>query len=179
MSAVLRICLRCRIRILSRGLTPRPINLCSLPRISARTYSSTKTPETAGERTKTALDAARSLEEEFPLADPVKVKLEGRLKPEAPWDQAGRRTTKGITTKDVEAFLSKVKKIKRQNEIDEALLPTHRDASKVDRTYEMLLSTKPPPRIPRQWVSLTGLRPPPEGLEQKCDTSPPSGAVFG
>jgi len=144
-----------------------------LTRISARTYSSTKTSETPDERAKAVSDAAKSLEEEFPLADPVKVKLEGRL----PRKQVVWGNTKGITTKDVEAFLSKVKRSKKQTEIDKALLPTPKDASKVDRTYEMLLSSKLPPRKPRPPFALTGLPPPPDGLEQKCDTSPPPGVV--
>jgi hypothetical protein len=199
MSTASRICLRCRIQISNNGpLLPSAFALrsrragqrCLMARLRSRSYNphlsglqsrafTTKTSDTPGKAPNSTVDGSQSKEEEYPLADPVRVKLDYKVES----DRTGLpRPTKPVTTTDVEKFLAKVKKIKKGVPDDPA--PSGRDARNVDRTYEMLLGNSMPSsassplsrtfkRQPlREPIDPSELPPVLRDAQSKCDFAP-------
>ncbi|KAF8541622.1 hypothetical protein BDD12DRAFT_487990 [Trichophaea hybrida] len=180
MSTVSRICLRCRIRILSngpalpsafllqsRGAGQRSLHSRSHPPQS-RLYStkSTKITDTPDDSAAPTYRANRPSTDFDPMADPVLVKLTGIVEPLI--DKPPKRTSGGITTVDVEEFLAKAKKTKQQNE---EVLPTGIDAHMIDEKYGELLEASTN-RRKRVGVAPSKPSPPLADLEAKFNYPP-------
>ena len=183
MSTVSRICIRCRIRILNNGpVLPSAAALLRshgqrslLSRLhprgpeQSRAYSSLKISHTYTDPALGEEQPRRKKEEEYPLADPVKIKLHGKLLPDDSTPRLTRRRTEGITTAAVEQFLAKVKKTKKTEYGEPATIGA--DAIKLDRTYEMLLRNGArPPRPKREPIDPSLLPPHLQGLDTKCES---------
>jgi hypothetical protein len=210
MSTVSRICLRCRIRIFNNGpilpsasaLRSRRAGQRSLMSARSNLHSrafSAKASDTPGKASNTPENVSQSKAEEYPLADPVRVKLNAHALSRARSDRPdlSRRAkalkakplaAKPLTTTDVEKFLAKVKRAKEENDELEEPVPSGKDASKVDKTYEMLLGnsmpliesaspqrifTRLPARAPvRQAIDPADLPPVLRDALSKCDFAP-------
>jgi hypothetical protein len=155
-------------------------------RLQSRAFSA-KASDTPGKAPNTPENGSKSKAEEYPPADPVRARLTFSK------DKSDRRDRptlppqpKPLTTTDVEKFLAKVKRAKKDSDALEEPVPTVKDASKVDKTYEMLLGhsllldtspqrifTRLPPRAPvREPIDPTDLPPVLRDALAKCDFAP-------
>lgn len=180
MSAISRICLRCRLRILSDGSTLPPLlvpwsratnqlafskalrfrdQLLHSAFLSTKTA---KTPHTPGDLATPSERPAKATDELCAAADPVLARLTGVVEP--PVEMPLRRPLKALTTVDVEEFLAAAKRLPSAPK----KTPSVVDAHMIDEKYEELLSASRP--VP----ALLPSNPPPplEELERKCCVSP-------
>lgn len=176
MPMVSRICLRCRMQILSNGSSlpslfvpqSRATTQLALSRalrfrvqLLQSKFLSTKTPHTPDDLATPPERPAKAKNEFDAMADPVLVKLTGVAKPLV--ETPPRRVPRVLPIVDVDEFLAGAKRSAVRKKT-----PSDADPHMIDETYGELLSASGPTRN-RQ--NVIGAPPPLEELERKCCVS--------